>query len=360
MLIKGLNMDRPVILGRIKIGDKGGKKGAPRKFDHFKIYGGGKDGEGQPLHDADMQKVLEEKYGTPLRRIPIFLMYNSLQANFDSRFAYFARVDGKATCLCYGDGEVGNRVDTRKDKDTGQTVIQRDEEGHFVEKKISCPCNLFSLDPSADRKKHPCKVSGKLMFQLKDFPMGGGVFLFRTHSYHSVRSLSFALSQMSEITLGNMGGIPVDLIVEEQRTQSNRQIFVVRIQWSFAPDQIQLKAIEHAKRDAELRRLLAVREGRGKKLLANLDDEEKDDVTDEFYSTQTDGPTTTDEPEAEPKPEPVETEAMSDEEELAGIMGSSPPDEPQEDPPEDAKPADPGPAPAAKGKNDASSDFNLF
>jgi len=62
MLIKGQNLDRPVILGRVKLGDKGGRNGAPRKFDEFRLYKGTKDEEGQPVADDGLQKEMYEKY----------------------------------------------------------------------------------------------------------------------------------------------------------------------------------------------------------------------------------------------------------------------------------------------------------
>jgi len=378
MLIQDQNLERPVILGRIKIGDKSGKKGAPQKFDHFRVYKGAKDSDGQPVHDAEFQKELEGKYGKPLTRIPIFLMYNTLEANFDSRYAFFSRIDGQATCLCFGDGREAQRV--KHQKKDGGVLVERDKRGNLLYEPHPCPCELFSLDPKADRKAHPCKMSGKLMFQLKDYPMGGGVFLFRTHSYHSVHRLSWALRQMSDITLENMAGIPIELVLESQRTQRNMEIFVVRLQWSFAADQLQLRAIEQVKRDAEFRKLLTMREARGALLLNKLDDEDGEQVVDEFYSTQADGPKALTEPpeekptgkkksrarkksakKEEPSPEP-KTEAKDEaEDELAAMTGKPAPEkEPEAPAPAKEEPPPPEQEPVEPETDDGSSDFELF
>src|SRR4030042_4030426 len=104
-MIKGLIKSRPVILGRIKLGDKGGDKGQPRKFDGFRMYQPGKDAAGQPLPDSGLQALYESKYGAPLRRIPIFFCYNTLAANFDCSYQCHKKYDGVDVLVCEGDEE---------------------------------------------------------------------------------------------------------------------------------------------------------------------------------------------------------------------------------------------------------------
>jgi len=299
-MIKDLLKSRPVILGRVKLGDKGGDKGQPRKFDGFRIYQAGKDSAGQPMPDPGLQALYESKYGVPLRRIPIFFLYNTLAANFDCNYQYHKKFDGMDVLVCEGDGEKASQCIPEKTQEKGYK-LKRDEAGNLVRKEVKCPCERFNPEPGADQKLHPCKWAAKMSFMLADVPKGGGYYLFRTHSLNSIKNLHFALSQMESFTFGNMAGIPVDLVVEPQKNTKNMTIYVARIEWAFDPRAMRLKAIEEVKSVAHLKAEIATAEAAAHRLLAAPDPDE--DIADEFY------PDTQDATPAAPKPSAIPAES---------------------------------------------------
>ena len=300
-MIKDLLNARPVVLGRVKIGEKGDRH--PEKFDHFRLYQPGKDDKGQPVLDVGLQTLLESKYGKPLRKLPIFFLCNTTAANFDCNYSYYKKFGGETVLVCQGDGERATQCIPVKTPEG--LVLKRDDRGKLVKQGVPCPCDRFNPDPDADAKQHPCKWAAKLAFMLQDVPKGGGYYLFRTHSLNSIKNLWFALQQMESFTFGNMAGIPVNLILESQRNKRNMEIFVVRVEWDFDPKAMRLKAIEEVRSVAHLKGEIAAAEASARKLLTTDDPDE--DIVEEFYPETQDATPVAPKVKANPQATPAET-----------------------------------------------------
>jgi hypothetical protein len=192
-MIKGLNPGLPEV-GKIKIGMKGqmttsraGKKfQLPKRLDHFIVTGLERGPDGNFLKDEAVHQVLGER---PVE-IPVGLLYNDPELNFQSRWACFTGT----TLWCTGDGENAYR----KQQD-GSEIVR------------SCPCERAAPDFDADQYR--CKTSGVLSVMLDDMQMVGGVYKFRTTSYNSVINIMSSLALISRVTGGVLAGIQLMLTV---------------------------------------------------------------------------------------------------------------------------------------------------
>jgi hypothetical protein len=242
-----------------------------------------KDDKGQPTPDEELQELLEGAHGKPLRRIPIFLLAGTRDGNMDASFRWYGKLDSGATLICYGDGETGHRVLTEEGNDGAKRMVIGDD-GWPRRGEMECPCGMWNPDPEVDQRQHPCKWSCKMGFMLQDAPRGGGYFLFRTHSLRTIRNLHFALTQMEHFTLKNMTGIPITLVMENQKNKRNQTIPVARIEWDFNPNQLRLKAIEQVRSTADLRKQIEAADAVQAELIATESPEEMADVAGEFYA----------------------------------------------------------------------------
>lgn len=282
---------RPTILGYLKIGDKGGNKGAPRWFrDGMKIYSPDKDDQGQPKLDVVLQDLCEQKYGKPLIKIPVVFLTNTVEGCFDATYQWRAKLEGRSMILCQGNGKIAMRVRYTRDPQ-GVAKISRDPKGDPIKEEVTCPCPYWNPDPDEDQKAHPCKWSMVLSFLLADFPKGGGYYLFRTHSVRSIRKIFFALMQLQGLTYSQISGIPVNLCWAQERNAKNNAVPVVRVEWDMPPSAIRRKAIEQVKETASLAKEIQEAEVAARKYLTCEDDDEAEGITNEFYSTQVNGPT---------------------------------------------------------------------
>ena len=130
--------------GKIKIGEKGemkpssargteagqgGKKfDPPKKLDHFVITTMQRDAAGRLMPDtALMERLKQEQKVQKLTEIPIRLLYDDNELNFQTRLACYKKVmvNGKERlgCWCSGDNEKAMRMN---------------DKGKFEE--INCPC----------------------------------------------------------------------------------------------------------------------------------------------------------------------------------------------------------------------------
>jgi hypothetical protein len=306
---------RPVILGLIKIGDKGGKGGSPRKFEGFKIFKPDKDGQGQPVLNEKLQKEMEEKYGSPLKELPVFFLSNTLDSVFDAQYSWYAKIEGVAQRMCYGDGEKGHRLQYDRETQDGHAQLLRDPTGELLPRKdLDCPCNLFTYDPEVSPKEAPCKWSCKLAFMLADYPKLGGYYIFRTHGVNSIRALFFSLAQLETLTLKNLSGIPVTLVHSMVRNKRNQPIPVVRLEAALDPSAVRLKAIEQVRENVTLVKEIEAADEYARKLLTTVEPDEEEEVQEEFYPTEGDGPSDGEEPQGDLETElqsMVETEPVS-------------------------------------------------
>lgn len=206
--------------GKIKIGMKGAerqKQGGggsyqmPQKLDHFLVTTTERGRDNNFMRDERLHVSLGE---TP-REIPVILIYDDIDLNFQTRYAAYA---GK-TLWCSGDGETASRAQKKDDK----------VEYHPVE----CPCPRQS--PTYEGRDK-CKINGTLSVMIQGAEAIGGVWKFRTTSYNSVVGILSSLALIKRITGGPLAGIPLMMTLTPKTVQdpikgSQQTIYVVGLEF---------------------------------------------------------------------------------------------------------------------------------
>lgn len=179
--------------GKIKIGAKGAvrqKQGGggtyqmPTKLDHFLITTMERGQDNNFLRDEQLHGLLGDKP----REIPVVLIYDDIDLNFQTRYAAYA---GR-TLWCSGDGEVARRAQKNGD------AVEYTE--------VQCPCHR--QDPTYTGRDK-CKINGTLSVMIRGAEAIGGVWKFRTTSYNSVVGIMSSLALIKRITGGPLAGIPL-------------------------------------------------------------------------------------------------------------------------------------------------------
>lgn len=273
MIKKGLNT-RFAEIGKIKIGGVGekkiGKSGneyrVPVRFSHFVVTTTEKSTEGNFIPNQKLMDALEQKYGTPLKEIPIRLPFDSIDMNFFTSFQYY---HGKK-CLCHGDGETATR-------------LEKDKAGEYtIETSIKCDPDTCQI-----LKEEKCKVSGILSCYITDTMEVGGVYRFRTHSWNSVSNILAALKYFAENTRGILQGLPLKLLFLKKSTQDHGNVSVVTVVLDgiemLKMKQLALSELENRVKlgvDMKALELKAKDEGFA------VDNDDPGDVQDEFYGDE--------------------------------------------------------------------------
>ena len=167
-MLKQLAITPPVI-GRISIGrivEKDGKR-RPEKDDQFTLTTQLQTRQGWVTHPLDGQ-LRQDAPGGKLRSLPVRLLFNDPDLNLRADYTRFDRNTGRP--LCVGDGE---------------TCRRRTEDG-----VQSLPCPGPEECPLAG--EGACKPYSRLSVRIGDDD-DVGVFLFRTTSYNSIRTLTARL-----------------------------------------------------------------------------------------------------------------------------------------------------------------------
>lgn len=188
--------------GKVKIGRKGREKPTreggtfqmPEKLDHFLITRTIRGQDNNFIVDDALIAKLQKDHDGKLRRIPITLLYDSLDLNFQSRYACYI---GK-TLFCSGDGEEANQA------------IPNAEKKISGYKQVPCVCKRAEFGYEGRDK---CKITGKLQFVIRGAERIGGVHVFRTTGRNSVVSILSSLAMIQRVTGGLLAGIPLDLVV---------------------------------------------------------------------------------------------------------------------------------------------------
>ncbi len=250
-------------IGKIKIGKKGAMKESaggkqfrqPVKFDHFEITGILKDDKTDDYLLDPIMQTLGEK---PIE-LDILLLYNDISLNFRTR--YNAYSGGK--CICTGDGE-------------NATTLER-------ELRVCNPeaCEIF--------QKKKCKVNGILSCILMKSPRLGGVYKFRTTSFHTVRSILSSLMFLSTITGGVLSMLPLKLVlspmkVQPKDMQTTQTIYVVNVEFAGTAQDLLQTMFEVQKYQGAMRAQILELEQTARLALSEPESEqEAKDVQDEFY-----------------------------------------------------------------------------
>jgi hypothetical protein len=169
-------------VGKIKIGGKGAeKKGSsgktfrmPVKHDHFTVTTRVR-GEDD---NFERDEQVHDRIGETPTKLNVRLPFDEPDENFQSQMQQYKGRDLIWRC----DGETAENV---KSGETGQ--CQRGGENG---------CN--------------CKPYGRLRVILEDAPMFGGVYVFRTTSWESIRNIQSALAILYS-QFGALAGLPLTL-----------------------------------------------------------------------------------------------------------------------------------------------------
>lgn len=229
--------------GKIKIGARGksitSAKGKsfqpPTKLDHFRVTTLERGMDGNFKIDQAVHKL----YGEQPRSLPIYLLYDEIELNFQARYNCF---HGK-NLWCAGDGEGALRM----------------ENGGRLE--VACPCERQAPDyPGEDR----CKLYGSLSVIVAGVERVGGVWKFRTTSYNSIVGIMSSLALMKRITGGPLSGIPLDMTLSPKTginpiTGDAVSIFVVGLEFKGNLEALKQygvkQALEHATHAERIRQI---------------------------------------------------------------------------------------------------------
>lgn len=212
--------------GKIKIGQKGQTRKSqhgnefqmPAKLDHFIVTSLERGEDNNFRRD---EHVHRDVLGTDKpTEIPIVLIYDEIDLNFQTRYAAY-----KGRHLwCTGDGVEARRMTNKGDPNQG-TPPQYEQ--------VQCPCHR--QDP-AYTGKDKCKINGTLSVMIQGAEAIGGVWKLRTTSYNSVVGILSSLQLIQRITGGPLAGIPLTLTLSPKAVtdpvQGGQQtVYVVGIEY---------------------------------------------------------------------------------------------------------------------------------
>lgn len=263
--------------GKIKIGRKGQERTSgggnkfklPTKLDHFLITKMVRGDDDNFILDTELHKILGEAPKT----IPIRLLYDSIDLNFQSRYSMY-----KGTVvMCSGDGETGHGLM---------------EDGSRDDRP--CPCK-FADPKNTGRDK--CKINGTLSCIIDGAEVVGGVWKFRTTGYNSVVGIMSSLALIKRLTGGVLAGLPLNLVINP-KTVANpvngkaQTIYVVSIEYPGNVNQLKDAgyqiALEYKKHDMRIEHV----EVEARKMIAPTAtdfDQPADETVDEFYPDNREG-----------------------------------------------------------------------
>jgi hypothetical protein len=193
--------------GKIKIGMKGeattSAKGndfkLPKKLDHIILTTTEKDSNENYMMDLDLMERLKKdplltNADKNLVRVPIRLLYDSLDLNFPTRYQSY----NGGRLSCYGDGEVSyKRI-----------------KANFTE-PTKCPCSR--LDPGY-KGNDKCKPTGTLTCVIDGSELFGQAHTFRTTSMNSVKGIIGGIKLIKMATSNRLAGLPLLLTLNQKNT----------------------------------------------------------------------------------------------------------------------------------------------
>lgn len=250
-------------IGKIKIGKKGEKTTGsgyrlPVKFDHFEVVSLMRNDNGDFIQDEIMKSLSESP-----KTLNIMLLFNDPTLNFITSYGQYQ--GGK--CVCRGDGVSAKLAD-------GSTV----------------ECNPETCVQAIQKK---CKPNGILSVILTDSPRLGGVYKFRTTSFHSIRSILSSMFFLSNLTGGVLAMIPLKLTVAPQQahpdpTKPPVTIYVVNIEFAGTAPELLQKTFEVQKYQMAMKDNIMRLETTARQVLtAPETPEEQKEVQEEWYPDQT-------------------------------------------------------------------------
>lgn len=205
-------------VGKIKVGglsprgvQKRGKADGdvfhpPVKFDHFEVRRLTRLAGDKVNLDPDplvMARLIERAGEDPARKcacgasvveIPCMLPFDDPDDNFRTAFqAYSGR-----KLWCQGNGIRAER---------------RNEKTGAFEELATCQCEYLRDPETQKRTGIQCKPNGSLSLILPDAGTVGGVYVYRTTSWVSIRNIVGAMRWLASLTGGVLAGLPLKLVL---------------------------------------------------------------------------------------------------------------------------------------------------
>jgi hypothetical protein len=278
LIIKGLTPGLTEV-GKIKIGEKGrminsqgGKQFQPPvKLDHFRVATLQRGPDGNYLPDLKVHEL----YGEKPRKIPVRLLYDDIELNFQCRYTCFL---GK-TLWCYGDGERAERIINM-------------QAGDGKRHSVACPCGR--QEPTYD-KQDKCKINSCLSVIIDGVETVGGVWKLRTTSYNSTVGILSSLSLIKRLTGGPLAGLPLNLTLNPKtaivpNTGQISQVWVVGIEFAGRVEKLQEIAYQQAQRQAIYSVKIEQIETEARRLIAASSmvdvESEASEIVEEFFPEQ--------------------------------------------------------------------------
>ena len=268
LFIPDLTLALPEI-GKIKIGRRGDKRTGgglrlPEKWDHFKIGKLTKDEEGR----IEIDKEMTEALGEDKTEIDISLCYDSPGLNMPHFLARFTM--SKLACM-------GN----------GRKAWQRQEDG--TRKEIVC--NRKECKYYKDKKCGPYAILSTILTKANRV---GGVYVFRTGSWNSIRNIKSSMAFILNRTK-ILAGIPLKLKVRHATAMPNGlnkrvTIYVVNLEYEGTLEQLDKDAIKEIKRRTQLGtnmyELEQMQKGAIVEQVKTEMEEDAEEIAGEFYSNE--------------------------------------------------------------------------
>ena len=140
-------------------------------------------------------------------------------------------------------------------------------------------------------KEHNCAKKGRLSVILQKANRIGGVYMFRTQSYHTLQYIKSSMRFISNQTGGMLAGIPLQMrllpmTVTPAHLDKPVRVYVVNIEYPGTMDELVQSAITEFDRRVSLNRDMQKIEAQDREYVTALDDE---DVIDVEGDTQQDG-----------------------------------------------------------------------
>jgi hypothetical protein len=219
-------------IGKIKIGRKGEAKTKtgfllPEKWDHFEIATLVKDEEGR----LEMDEEMTARIGKNCKALDVELCYDSPVMNMPNFYAILS----EGTIMCRGNGVVATKT---KDDGSKEEIVCKPRE-----------CSAY--------KNKKCKLHGRLSVILSASNRLGGVYVFRTSGFNSIRNIMSSMRFLRGITGGVLGGIPLRLTllpmtVKPQGVTRNVKIYAVNLEYTGSPSELKQAAVEEIQRRMQL------------------------------------------------------------------------------------------------------------
>lgn len=227
-MLKGFAITPPIV-GRISIGrviEKNGKR-LPEKDDQFTLTTQVQNHDGwmlHPAHEAELKRTQAAK----LRTIQIMLPFNDPDLNLRAEYVQFDRQTGRPIAIS-----------------DGTTCQRRTAQGMET---IACATAQDCCRRLADTKPY-----GRLYVKIGEQD-DLGVFIFRTTSYNSIRTLAARLRYYAAVSGGLLATLPLELKLRGKSTTQSYRTPIYYVDLVIRDGMTLREAIQEARRaDAERR-----------------------------------------------------------------------------------------------------------